>query len=88
MIAINYHRLNKIRELLDKLPKTHSENTLSYYDSIVGHSDSDVFHIRKPAKGKDDKLAGKDIIALPFTEMIAHLEKEVERILQQEQGNK
>lgn len=86
-MPIDHQRFERIRELLDKLPKTHSENTLSYYDSIVGNSDSDIFHIRKPAKGKN-KFAGKDIIVLPFTEMIAHLEKEVERILQQEQGNK
>lgn len=87
MIAINYHRFQQIRGLLNKLPKIQKENELSYYDSIVGNSDSDIFHIRKPAKGKN-KFAGKDIIVLPFTEMIAHLEKEVERILQQEQGNK
>ena len=84
-IAVNHHRFSQIRELLNKLPKIHSKNELSYYDSIVGHSDSDVFHIRKPAAKGKDKFSGKDIIALPFAEMIAHLEKEVERILQ---GNK
>lgn len=86
-MPIYYQRFEQIRELLNKLPKIHSENTLSYYDLIVGNSDSDIFHIRKPSKSKD-KFAGKDIIVLPFNEMIAHLEKEVERILQQEQGNK
>lgn len=85
-MPIDHQRFEQIRELLNKLPKIHSENTLSYYDSIVGNSDSDIFHIRKPVKKGKDKFAGQDIIVLPFNEMIAHLEKEVERI--QEQGNK
>lgn len=55
MIAINYPRIQQIRGLLNKLPKIHSENTLSYYDSIVGNSDSDIFHIRKPAKKRKGK---------------------------------
>lgn len=65
---------NAIRRLLDKLPKKHTrgkDKKPSYYHLIVGNSDSDIFSLRNQS--------GTDILTLPFHQMIARLEKEVEQ---------